>query len=217
MTRFVCISDTHNQLNKIKLPQGDVLLHAGDWTMKGTIPEVAQFAFDLRSAVNGCTWGAVITAGNHDFLAEEEPAMTCDLLADSNSMYLQDSAVVIDGLKIWGSPWQPWFFDWAFNLERGEEIKSKWDLIPEDTDILITHGPPAGVLDNVPDGRNVGCQDLRDAVERVQPKLHVFGHIHHSYGRGTWTWDSGKKTTFVNASICTENYKPTNLPLVIDL
>jgi len=210
--RVVAVSDTHNQLSKVKLPQGDLLIHAGDWTMQGRLQEVAQFAFDMREAVKKFPLGAVVVAGNHDFLAQKEDATTRMLLEHPKITYLLDEAVTIKGLKFWGSPWQPWFFDWAFNLPRGPEIREKWDLMPDDTDVLITHGPPADILDTIPKGTNVGCQDLVDRLAEMRLKLHVFGHIHHSYG----VLDKNG-TRYVNASICTEQYKPTNEPIVVEL
>lgn len=215
--RLVCISDTHNQLGKVKLPEGDVLLHAGDWTMKGTLTEVAQFAYDLRQVVDRFPLGAIVVAGNHDYLAEQDPFTTKTLLQHPKITYLCDNSTTINGLKVWGSPWQPWFLDWAFNLERGDEIKAKWDLIPEDTDILITHGPPVGIRDALEDGTNVGCEDLGEAIDRVSPRLHLFGHIHHSYGEAMIQRVGKSATRFVNASICTERYKPTNEPIVVEL
>ena len=113
---------------------------------------------------------------------------------------------------MWGSPWQPWFYDWAFNLQRGPEIRAKWDRIPAGVDVLVTHGPPAGILDRVVDGRSVGCADLLDAVRRVRPLLHVFGHIHEAYGEV-----ERDGTRFVNASTCTVRYAPVNAPVVVDL
>ncbi len=215
--RLVCISDTHNQLGRVKLPEGDLLIHAGDWTMRGDMVEVAQFAYDLRNAVEKFPLGAVVIAGNHDYLAEREPATTRMLLEHPKITYLLDQTITIKGLKFWGSPWTPWFLDWAFNLERGDEIREKWNLIPDDTDILVTHGPPAGVLDTIPDGTGVGCFDLLQRLENVRPKLCIFGHIHHSYGRKEWAWWRGGFTEFINAAICTEKYKPTNDPITVDL
>ncbi len=125
------------------------------------------------------------------------------------------SAVEIDGLKIYGSPWQPRFYDWAFNLNRGAELEEKWRLIPPDTDVLITHGPPHGILDEVERQyyiENTGCEELRKRVEMICPKLHVFGHIHCGYGQ-----IEKFGTEFVNASNCDEEYNPVNLPVIIDL
>lgn len=218
--RICCISDTHNQLSKIKLPEGDLLVHAGDWTMQGRLQEIAQFAFDLRNVVDKFPLGAVVVAGNHDFLAEKEPATTRMLLQHPKITYLHDESVTIKGIKFYGSPYTPWFFDWAFNLERGGEIRRKWELIPDDTDVLVTHGPPAKILDTIPKGNGVGCEDLWKRLTEVRPKLCIFGHIHHSYGVMEYSWfDNGfnGSTGFVNASICTEQYKPTNDPIVVDL
>jgi Icc-related predicted phosphoesterase len=215
--RIVTISDTHNQLNQIKLPKGDLLIHAGDWCMRGDIVEVSQFAHDLKSVAYGFKYGAVVIAGNHDWLAQTNDSQVRGMLKDADIKYLKDEQVIINDLKIWGSPWSPWFFDWAFNLERGEEIRAKWDMIPLDTDILITHGPPEGILDRVPDGTSVGCEELRIAVERVKPKLSIHGHIHNDYGVYDHSWPDGKQTRFVNAAICTERYKPTNEPIVVEI
>ena len=110
------------------------------------------------------------------------------------------------------APWQPWFFDWAFNLERGAPIRAKWDRIPAGIDVLVTHGPPAGILDRTVHGLDVGCADLLDAVRRVRPRVHVFGHIHEAHG--TLERDG---TRFVNASTCTVRYEATNPAVVLDL
>jgi len=139
-------------------------------------------------------------------------------------IYLQDSGCEIEGLRFWGSPWQPWFMDWAFNLPRkGEKLRAKWNLIPMDTDVLITHGPPYGVLDEVrprmtawgpaeEGSGHLGCEELAIRLAAVRPRVHVFGHIHDGYGI-----HKQAGTTYVNASICTEEYRPTNPPIVIDL
>ena len=125
--KLVLISDTHNQLSKIKLPKGDLLIHAGDWTMRGDIAEVAQFNYDLQMILEyQFPLGAVIVAGNHDYLPEKTPAMCKTILRSGR--YLEDSGVEINGLKFWGSPATPWFLDWAFNFERGEEIKKSGTL-----------------------------------------------------------------------------------------
>lgn len=127
-------------------------------------------------------------------------------------IYLQDSEVVIDGWRIWGSPWQPEFCDWAFNLPRGSKLKEKWDLIPDDIDVLITHGPPARHGGTISRGVDVGCEDLMEAVLKLQPLVHVFGHVHEGYGV---TYEAG--ITFINASTCTHNYCADNPACVFDL
>lgn len=135
--------------------------------------------------------------------------------------YLQDSSAVIEGFKFWGSPWQPWFGGYAFNLNRGPELRDKWDLIPGDVDVLVTHGPPWGVRDKVRnrlwcggvDDRmvHVGCRELLAAVKRVQPQVHVFGHIHEGYG-----CKLGSPTTYVNAAIWRVR-EPSNKPIVVSV
>jgi Icc-related predicted phosphoesterase len=213
--RIVCISDTHNCNEEIAVPDGDVLIHAGDATTVGSVEQLRAFN----------RWFAVLphkhkvfVAGNHDWLFEKDNDLARRLL-DPSIVYLQDSSAEIDGLKIYGSPWQPRFFDWAFNLNRGYELAEKWSLIPDDIDVLITHGPPYGILDLVPRqgwDENTGCEELRKRVEQIAAngrlKLHVFGHIHCGYGVHD---EFGVK--FVNASTCDEQYNATQPPIVIDL
>ncbi|HMO82131.1 MAG TPA: metallophosphatase domain-containing protein [Pyrinomonadaceae bacterium] len=213
--RIVCISDTHNCNEQINVPDGDLLIHSGDATINGSSAEIAAFDAWFSSLPHK---HKIFVAGNHDWLFERDNALARSMLDDS-VVYLQDSSVEIDGLKIYGSPWQPRFFDWAFNLMRGPELAEKWRLIPNDIDILITHGPPKGILDEVPRNwgiENTGCEELRKRMEQIagsgRIKLHVFGHIHCGYG----THDEfGVK--FVNASTCDEQYRPTQPPIVFDL
>ncbi len=107
---------------------------------------------------------------------------------------------------------QPWFYDWAFNLERGPEIRAKWELIPKNTDVLITHGPPIGIADLTSRGEQVGCQDLLEVIEKIRPAIHIFGHIHEGYGMIT-----KGKTTFINASNCDQHYQLVNPPIENEL
>jgi Icc-related predicted phosphoesterase len=211
MPKIVCLSDTHNYNEQIFVPDGDILIHAGDATMQGSAPEIVLFNRWFRNLPHA---HKIFVAGNHDWLFETSSQFARTLL-DSSIHYLQDSSVEIENLKIYGSPWQPRFFDWAFNLMRGAELAEKWKLIPDETDVLITHGPPFGILDEVPRQyfiENTGCEELRKRVETIKPKLHIFGHIHCGYGT---TEKFGVK--FANASNCNESYEPTNAPLVIDL
>lgn len=202
--RLVLISDTHNQHGSLDLPAGDVLVHAGDFTMQGKEPEVAAFGRWLALQPHR---HKIVVAGNHDFLFERQPVLARSLLP-ADVHYLLDSEVTLDGLRFWGSPWQPWFHDWAFNVQRGPEIAAKWALIPEGIDVLITHGPPFGVGDRTVSGEDVGCVDLGRAMTRAKPRLSVFGHIHEGYGV------HGNK---INASICDARYRLVNPPIVVDL
>ena len=203
----MCISDTHGRASGVSIPDGDLLIHAGDLTGHGTLPEIEREADWLRSLPHA---SKVVIAGNHDFALERQPRAARALL--HGLTYLQDAETTEFGLRIWGSPWQPWFYDWAFNLKRGAEIRAKWDSIPGGIDVLVTHGPPAGHGDRTDRGEDVGCVDLLDAVRRVRPRLHVFGHIHEGYG----TTNEGN-TTFVNACTCDVAYRPAHPPVVIDL
>jgi Icc-related predicted phosphoesterase len=204
--RLVLISDTHGQQERVQVPPGDVLIHAGDLTAHGWIEELPALNDFLGTLPHR---HKIVIAGNHDFCFEADLAACARLL--TNAVYLQDEAITLDGVKFYGSPWQPWFFEWAFNLRRGPEIRAKWDLIPPDTDVLITHGPPFGRRDRNAEGERVGCQDLWDVVQQVRPTLHVFGHIHEGYGL-----TAGTPTAFANASSCDLAYRPVNAPLVFD-
>jgi Icc-related predicted phosphoesterase len=213
--RIVCLSDTHNCNEQIDVPDGDLLIHSGDATIQGTIEEVKEFLAWFSSLPHK---HKIFVAGNHDWLYETNNKFARLLTANFNIIYLQDSSTEIGGLKIYGSPWQPRFFDWAFNLMRGEELAEKWKLIPNDTDILITHGPPNGILDEVPRKywvENTGCEELIKKVEELSKqklKLHIFGHIHCGYGT---VEKFGVK--FVNASNCDEAYEPSNPPIIVDI
>jgi Icc-related predicted phosphoesterase len=197
------------------VPEGDVLVHSGDATITGTLRELQLFNEWFAGLPHKYK---IFVAGNHDWLFEQDRE-SAESLLDLGIIYLQDSSVELEGFKVYGAPWQPRFFDWAFNLDRGAEMAAKWQLIPDDTQILITHGPPHGILDAVPTaGRveNAGCEELRARVEMIASlgrlKMHLFGHIHCGYGT-----QKGFGVTFVNASTCDEEYRPTQPPIVIDL
>lgn len=199
----VVISDTHNMYSNLKLPKADMLICCGDMLGSGSLGQLTMFNEWLIK--QPFTYKIVI-AGNHDWCFQNNKHSSRNILENKNIIYLQDESVTIDGINFYGSPQTPFFFDWAFNVQRGEAIKQYWDKIPNDTDVLITHGPPYGVLDVVPrNNEHVGCEELLLAVERVNPKYHLFGHIHNGYGRY-----QSEHTTFINASICTEEYRPTN-------
>lgn len=212
--RIVCISDTHTMHDQVGLPEGDVLVHAGDSCGAGSFPELRRFTEWLRELPHE---HKVVVAGNHDWPFEREPQIARRLLDGVPGVrYLQDSGTTINGVTFWGSPWQPEFRGWAFNLPRGKELANKWRRIPSTTDVLITHGPPAGIRDCIDaplaEADHLGCVDLRKAVSRVRPQVHIFGHIHGGYGTET-----ANGTRFVNAAICTEGYRPVNAPIVVDV
>ncbi len=208
MQKIVCLSDTHNCNEKISVPDGDILIHSGDATITGTAQEIRRF----NSWFSGLPHKhKILVAGNHDWLFETDPERAQDLL-HPGIIYLQDSAVRIEGLKIYGSPWQPRFFEWAFQMDRGARMAEKWKLIPDGLDILITHGPPSGILDRTPNGDLAGCEELREKVAQARPKVHIFGHIHHGYGV-----KEAFGVKFINASNCDEDYIPTNLPIIFEL
>src|SRR5690606_18309514 len=147
---------------------------------------------------------------NHDFFLEQAHPNIINGMIPKDVIYLNDSGIEINGLKIWGSPITPYFHNWAFNRKRGAEIKKHWNLIPDNTDILITHGPPFGILDETVYSKRTGCEELLLRVYQIQPKYHIFGHIHEDYGVL-----SKRETAFVNASVLNDHYQLMNQPLVV--
>lgn len=208
--RLVCISDTHSMHRQIAVPDGDILIHAGDCLGVGTLEELEDLDNWFSEQPHR---HKILIAGNHDWCLQDEPADAEVLI--KNAIYLRDSGTEIEGLKFWGSPWTPVFFDWAFNLSRGPAIAERWGQIPSDTDVLITHGPPAGILDLViteTHSLSVGCDDLTRELERLRLKMHVFGHIHESHGKQRLD-----DCLFVNASTCNGSFRPLNPPIVVDI
>lgn len=217
--KIVCISDTHeNFFTPENMPEGDILIHAGDFTWKGAPRAVIQFSNWLANIKHKYK-EIIVIAGNHDLLFENRSSYARTLL--HNCHYLEDNQININGLYIYGSPWQPRFYDWAFNADRGAVIRKIWERIPENTNILITHGPPRGILDisgydlgSHGHGESCGCDDLKDIINTKLKnlKLHVFGHIHHSYGIKIIN-----NITYVNASSCNEKYWLVNKPIIVEV
>lgn len=205
--RIVCISDTHMYHNSINIPEGDILICAGDHLGKsGAFEDIEDFNEFLGTQKHKYK---IVIAGNHDFAYQDYNDEAIALL--TNGIYLEDSLIEIEGLRIYGSPWQPYFYGWAFNLHRGIELKEKWEMIPNNIDILITHTPPYGILDQV-QGESFGCEDLLEELDRISPKIHIFGHIHQGYGVL-----KKDKTTYINASICNGYRQPKNKPIIINI
>jgi len=208
------ISDTHNQHDSIHLPGGDLLLHSGDITGRGTEEEIVCF---LEWFSKQDYKYKVFIAGNHDWGFERDPEKYSreSILKDYGVIYLNDDGITLEGIKIGGSPVQPEFLDWAFNRTRTRKdsmsdrnrqigrgyIGTHWDLIPEDTKVLLTHGPAKGILDRTYRGnQEVGCNKLFHRIQNLNELvLHVCGHIHEAAGMVMLTLGNNK-ITFVNAS-----------------
>lgn len=211
--KIVCIADTHGYHERLRIPGGDVLIHAGDLTEFGQTYEV-RMAVDWLAAQPHLH--KIFVAGNHDRCIEERNSQFRSQVASRPGViYLQDSGITIDGVKFWGSPVQPWYYDWAFNRQRGAEIRAHWDLIPRDTKVLITHGPPRFILDENIKRQNQGCEELREVVLTKLPKLrlHVFGHIHPPGGHCAQI----KRCRFVNAAQCDSRGYIQQRPVTVDL
>jgi predicted phosphohydrolase len=188
--RIVAVADTHLYHDELVVPDGDVFVHAGDMCQGGDLDELRRALDWIRRLPHRTK---VIIAGNHDF-AFAEHAREARALA-SGLTYLEDAGATIAGVTFWGSPWQPAFNDWAFNLPRGRALAEKWALIPDHVDVLVTHAPPFGIGDRGPTAGRLGCEDLLARVTLASPKLHLFGHIHQDGG----AWRHGA-TLFANVT-----------------
>lgn len=207
--QIVAISDTHGKHRDLKTPDGDILIHAGDVTRGGTKEQTIEFLEWFAEQKHPYK---IFIAGNHDFFFEKTDPDEISSIIPDGIVYLNDSSVEINGFKFWGSPITPWFNNWAFNRNRGAEIKTYWDLIPYDTDVLITHGPPFGILDKTVYGKRTGCEELLLRVYQVKPQYHIFGHIHEDYGSFT-----KGETTFINGSVLDDWYELKNQPKILNL
>ncbi len=209
--KLIVISDTHGMYRQIgHIPDGDVLIHAGDSLGRGTLEELAEFDAWLGTLPHR---HKILIAGNHDWCFQNEPEQARRLV--SHATYLQDSGIELDGVRFWGSPWTPEFFNWAFNLPRGEALAERWAQIPDNTDVLITHGPPMNILDQVGErfgGGHVGCEALAERLAGLRLKAHLFGHIHESYGQ-----QEHGHCRFVNAATCNGQFKPDNPPVALEI
>jgi Icc-related predicted phosphoesterase len=226
--KITLISDTHAKHNHLRndLPGGDLLIHAGDFMTSGYHYHEARNFFEWFNKIDNYDT-KVFIAGNHDRLMQNDPEqMQGELTGYKWIDYLEDDELVLyfdgpngdfpeENVHIYGSPWQPEFYNWAFNLPRaGEELKTKWDAIPTWTDILITHGPAQTHLDTSGAPYNtplLGCELLKERIELIKPKIHVCGHIHGGYG-----YYYNGHTHFFNASVLNERYEYANLPFTFD-
>lgn len=227
-TRFVCFSDTHGLHESIPskhIVEADVLLHGGDFTNTGEVEQVKSFSEWLNAYPAA---HKVVIAGNHDVTfepgyyermwkryhrtPEDCGAARQALLGGGSCIYLEDAESEVLGYRIYGSPWQLEFCDWAFNLPQGPIRRATWDKIPSEVDILLVHGPPYGFGDTCSHGERVGCPELLAAVLARRVPVTVSGHIHEGYGAVR-----EGATLHVNASTCTLRYRPSNPPIIFDL
>lgn len=195
------LSDLHGHYPH--LPGGDLLIIAGDCTARDESKEWGEFAIYLDSLDYK---DIVLVAGNHDGCLQNLRKHVM-LMLPKNVTYIEDEEKTIQGLRIYGSPWTPTFCDWHF-MKHPKELAEHWEQIPEGLDILVTHGPPRGVLDRTDSGRH-GDQWLSHYVALRRPKCHIFGHIHEGHGtdEDAWTWDGDISTKYYNVAIRDGEYK----------
>lgn len=213
MTKVVFFSDTHCYHESVTVPECDILCFAGDFSSTGKPNEVLSFLnwFSVQPAEH-----LVFIAGNHDITFESSPKFKERILGMEpykNIHYLETSGITLCGLNIWGAPYTPEFGNWAF-MPTKKELQQIWAKIPENTDVLLTHGPPYGILDTVSfTGEHAGCLDLLDAVLKIRPALHCYGHIHQQPQQII----ESNETKFCNVAICDDRYNPTGKPVVIEI
>lgn len=200
--RILHISDTHNQHHSLTdFPEANVIIHSGDFSFAGTEAEFRDF-LKWFSSLN--YRHKIFIGGNHDSFLEENSAIEIRKILPSNCHYLSHSEVIIEGLKFWGIPM---FVSEDIDGSYFEKIKQ----IPANTDVLISHHPPLGILDL--DGKiNFGCPELLHKTLEIQPKYHLFGHIHNDYGI-----EKSKSTTFINSSVLNGNYELSNPPVLFEI
>ncbi len=218
--RLVIISDTHGQHEDLVLPDGDVLIHCGDVCDYSNEAAVLRFIDWFDKQKHGTK---IFIGGNHDARLHYKSQAIKDrlddlVLAGHDTVYLEDDWIEINKVKFYGSPWTPTFFNWYFMKDRGEEINKVWGQIPSDIDVLITHGPPKGIIDKNYRRESCGCEDLLNRVKEIKPrKVHCFGHIHQHKNATKQCIIEGQDTVFINASSVDEEYKLINPPIVIDI
>jgi len=210
------LSDTHTKERNVLVNGGDLILHSGDVMNSGydweDLYEFLQWFSELPYKMK------VFIPGNHDRFIENNPVDAWKMINefhDKGVRCLIDDFVDFEGLKIYGSPWQPEFYNWAYNLPRnGKELEEKWNNIPDDTDILLTHGPAWGILDTVVNRRdvNLGCEMLAKRLETLKPLIHNCGHIHTGYG-----YVEKNGTHFFNSAILDERYRHNQKPFDIEI
>lgn len=230
--KLILLSDTHSLHRYLttRIPDGDILIHAGDSTNCGSFQDLIEFRLFLNKLPHPIK---LVISGNHDWCFQKNYNLSKQILTEKQDcsksknyeiiyggmkttqsiFYLQDEQITINDINFYGSPWTPEFMNWAFMRKRGKEIAHIWSNIPDNTDVLITHGPPYGFLDTIKPGEeHLGDTELLKRIKQIKPKYSIHGHIHGGYGILKDT-----NTTYINCSICNEVYKPINEPIVIEI
>ena len=207
--RLVSISDTHTKHSLIHLPDGNILVHAGDSTYGGRPNELEDFGNWLEKQTHRFDH-IIIISGNHDWMFQNDLNRALSYLPKS-VIYLEDSGISLDKVSFWGTPWQPIFFQWAFNATE-KELANKFSSIPNNVNVLISHGPPDRILDKTTRGDRAGSESLRKAIEKTNPTHCIVGHIHEGFGSVIHN-----STRFYNVSVCNERYEVVNPPTIIEV
>lgn len=204
--KIICISDTHNKHRELSIPDGEIIIHAGDFTEAGTKAETTEFLAWFSKLPHPYK---ILIAGNHDFFLEKNLDNTANFIP-ANINYLMNSGISIHGLNFWGSPYTLGNGSWAFNEDSAHKMTKHWDKIPLQTQYLITHSPPYGILDELDNKQHIGCPKLAQHIDRLKLPHHIFGHNHGDYGIVRT-----KHTIFLNAASLDNKYRPINAPLVV--
>ena len=210
--KIVFISDSHNKHKQLKnLPEADVIVHSGDFSSMGYEHEIRNFLkwYSKLSQYKH----KIFIAGNHDKLFEDNTTLAKTLIPE-NIIYLEDTGIEIDGITFYGSPVSLPFLNWSF-MRPEYKLKQHWEIIPNDTDVLITHTPPFGIKDyaRFGTGNHCGSESLyHEVTNRIKPKIHCFGHIHSEYGVSKIG-----DTTFMNVSVLNDDYQMQNKPILVEL
>jgi len=208
--KLLLLSDTHGQNNLLEdLPEADVAIHCGDVTRYGSRDDLKEFASyfgEVKSTYK------IIIAGNHDACLAKHRAYCEGILNLHHIAYLEDSSITIGGIKFWGMPWTPWFGTWHFMADN-HVLVNKWSNIPNNVDVVISHGPPHRILDETAKGEHAGSPTQRgNVMHRIKPALNVFGHIHEAHGQTKKLF-----TDFINCSLLNERYEPTFQPVLYEI
>lgn len=235
--KLTIISDTHNRHAEIEMPAvdpatgkaGDLLVHCGDATVRGEVDETLAFADWLAERAKDYAYGALFVPGNHDLIFRDRPQFASELMR-GNVHVETHGPVDVGGRRIFASSWTPSMragrpTRWAFHYDRGSRAAGlRWADVPDDAEILVTHGPPLGILDDSgPEylHQNAGCHELLAAVARLNLRgalgLHCFGHIHTGHGRLRWNQQDAGRLLFVNAAVVGNDYEPAGRPQEVTL